>query len=202
MKKSLFAVASLLMASFASWAQTDYSSSNGAIDRIRIEGSYGYNLAISPTDNIETKDYNGFKTLQLGVRIDIDGVWGVRGTYMNTTFQNKNVSSLGMSENKFVAEATYQFFPNAIKPSFQLLGHAGFGAGFIKSKNTSGTDMVGVVQLGLMPEYNMTSQFSFFADLTYIMNLSQNYGFDGLTIDKSSASIFVPSIGISYKFTK
>lgn len=202
MNKKTFALVSTCVIAFTSWAQTDYSSSNGVIDRMRIEGSYGYNLAISPTDNLVTKDYNGFKTLQLGVRIDIDEVWGVRGTYMNTSFQNKNVSTLGVSENKFVVEATYQFLPNPIKPSFQLLGHAGIGVGFLKSKNSSGSDTVGVVQLGVMPEYNISSQFSAFLDFTYAMNLSQNFGFNGLQIDKTTGGIFVPSIGISYKFTK
>lgn len=201
MKNNVLLALTVLGSLYTSYAQTSYNNSNGVLNRLTVEASYGYNMALLPKGNIEVADYNGFKTFQVGLRLAIDEKWGVRGTFMNSSFQHNDFSDSGISINKLVAEGTYDFLDKSVSPSFQLMGHAGLGIGFIKSESLNGTDTAGVFQLGVTPEYKATDRLGIFLDLTYIMNLSQNYGFNGLSIDKSSGSFFVPSLGVSFQLT-
>lgn len=202
MKKNVLTVLTVIGCAWTSFAQNTYNSQNGFWQRTTVEASYGYNLALAPTDGLEVSDYNGFRTLQLGVRVDIDNKWGVRGTYMNTSFQHKDFSDMGIKENKLVAEATYKILDTSSKDPFQVLGHAGFGLGIINSEVLSGDDTVGIFQIGVMPEYKFTDQFAVYFDLTYMMNFSQNYAYSGLGMDNTTGSILVPSIGLSYSLMK
>lgn len=201
MKNTMLSLFALVLASTAVNAQ-EYNSEKGVLERITIEGSYGYNLAMNPTETIEVMDYSKFGTFQLGVRVDLDKTWGLRGTYTNTSFENKNNTDFGIKIHQIVAEATYNFISPKKKTEFQLMGHSGFGLGSIKSNQLGGDDLIGIFQIGLMPEYSFTNQFSVFLDVTYKMNFSQNYLYNGFATDKNTGSYLLPSLGFSYKFMK
>lgn len=201
MKKHFLTAATMLLA-VSIHAQSGYNGTNGVLQNTTIEASYGYNMAISPSDNIETQDFSGFKTFQLGVRYQINNLWGVRGTYTNSTFEHKDFSEFSTKHHRLVAEATYNFVQKNTVSNFQLMGHAGLGAGIIKSETLSGNDFFGTIQAGITPEYFVTDRLGVFVDLTYMLNLSQNYSYAGTSIEKTTGSVFVPSIGLSYKLVK
>ena len=151
-------------------------------NQVSLEASYGYNLALSP-DNVDRTDFSGFNTLQLGATYQINPLWGVRGTYSNTTFKHKDNSDIGITYNKLTA-------------------HAGLGLNFGKSKVTDETDAMGNVQIGIRPQYNVTNRIGIFLDGTYIMNFKQNYGFNGMSIpgeDETTGGYVTGLIGVTVK---
>ena len=176
-------------------------------NQVSLEASYGYNLALSP-DNVDRTDFSGFNTLQLGATYQINPLWGVRGTYSNTTFKHKDNSDIGITYNKLTAEATFNVL-EAISPSttpmqqaFELSAHAGLGLNFGKSKVTDETDAMGNVQIGIRPQYNVTNRIGIFLDGTYIMNFKQNYGFNGMSIpgeDETTGGYVTGLIGVTVK---
>lgn len=197
MKKLAVAAVAILSAVQAQAQQETFLS------KVRLEAGYGYNQALSP-DNVDRTDVSGVNTLQLGANYQINSLWGVRGTYSNTTFKHKDVDDAGINYNKLTAEAVFEVL-QAIRPSeskFQLAAHAGFGLNFGKSKATDVNDNIGNFQIGLMPKYNITSRIGVFLDGTYIMNFSQNLGYNGLSIpgeDSTTGSYATALIGVSFK---
>ena len=148
----------------------------------------------------------------MGAVYQIDEIWGVRGTYSNTTFKHKDFNDAGITYNKLTAEATFNIL-EAINPSampttaeaFQLGAHAGFGLNFGKSKATDETDSMGNFQVGVRPQYNVSQRIGIFLDGTYIMNFKQNYGYNGLSIpgeEETTGSYLTGLIGVSVKFGK
>lgn len=176
-------------------------------DNVSLEASYGYNLALSP-DNVDRTDFSGFNTLQLGATYQINPLWGVRGTYSNTTFKHTDNSDIGITYNKLTAEATFNVL-EAINPStmpmqqaFELSAHAGLGLNFGKSKVTDATDTMANFQIGIRPQYNVTNRVGIFLDGTYIMNFKQNYGFNGMAIpgeDETTGGYVTGLIGVTVK---
>lgn len=186
MKKQIMAAVAAVLGITAVNAQE-----GSFFNQVSLEASYGYNLALSP-DNVDRTDFSGFNTLQLGATYQINPLWGVRGTYSNTTFKHKDNSDMGITYNKLTAEATFNVL-EAINPSampmqqaFELSAHAGLGLNFGKSKVTEETDAMANFQIGIRPQYNVTSRVGIFLDGTYIMNFKQNYGFNGMAIPGES----------------
>lgn len=177
------------------------------LDNISLEAAYGYNMALSP-DNIETADVSGFNTVQLGLNYQINDIWGVRGTYSNTTFKHKDVDNASINYNKLTAEATFNVM-QAVNASayptssaFQLVAHTGAGLNFGKSKATDQTDMMANFQIGIKPQYNVTNRIGVFLDGTYIMNFKQNYGFNGMSIpgeSETTGSYVTGLVGVTIK---
>lgn len=176
------------------------------LDKVSLEASYGFNMALSP-DNVDRADVSGLNTIQLGANYQINNLWGVRGTYSNTTFKHKDIDNQSINFNKLTAEATFEVL-EAIKPAitqFQIIAHAGFGLNFGKSKITEQTDIMGNFQIGLKPQYNVSNRVGIFLDGTYIMNFSQNIGYNGLSIpddDSTTGSYATGLIGVSVKLGK
>lgn len=201
--KKLVCIAVIALAA----VQQSNAQQGSFLDNISLEAAYGYNMALSP-DNIETADVSGFNTVQLGANYQINDVWGVRGTYSNTTFKHKDVDNASINYNKLTAEATFNVL-QAVNASayptssaFQLVAHAGAGLNFGKSKVTNKTDNMGNLQIGLKPQYNITNRIGVFLDGTYIMNFKQNYGFNGMSIpgeSETTGSYVTGLIGVAVK---
>ena len=99
------------------------------LDKVSLEVAYGYNMALTP-DNVETADVSGFNTVQLGANYQINNLWGVRGTYSNTTFKHKNFDNASINYNKLTAEATFNVLNainNAKFPTTSTAQKAGSG---------------------------------------------------------------------------
>ena len=179
-------------------------------DQVSIEAAYGYNVALTPS-HLTLADFNGLNTLQLGAAYQINPLWGVRGTYSNTTFKHKDNSNLGITYNKLTAEATFNIL-EAISPStmpmvqaFELSAHAGFGLNFGKSKVTDAVDNIGNFQIGVRPQYNVSRTVGVFLDGTYIMNFKQHLDYNGmaLTGSKETTGGYVTALlGVAVKLGK
>lgn len=201
--KKLVCIAAIALAT----VQQSNAQQGSFFDNVSLEASYGYNLALSP-DNVDRTDFSGFNTLQLGATYQINPLWGVRGTYSNTTFKHKDNSDIGITYNKLTAEATFNVL-EAINPSampmqqaFELSAHAGLGLNFGKSKATDQTDMMANFQVGIKPQYNISNRIGVFIDGTYIMNFKQNYGFNGMSIpgeSETTGSYVTGLIGVAIK---
>jgi len=200
--KGLLALACVALAATNVQAQAQTSS---VFDNLSVEGQYGLNSALSQNEGITTSDYSGFNFFQLGLTYHIDDIWGVRGTFASSNFKNKDNSDLGVKYNKLMLEATYNIFAavnSGMMQPFDVTAHAGFGLASGNSESLSGNDMAGVAQIGIMPKYNFTSQFSVFIDGTFVNQFSQDYGFDGLAVKQGSGSYFNVGLGVQYKFKK
>lgn len=175
-------------------------------DKVSLEAAYGFNLALSP-DNVDRTDVSGLNTIQLAANYQLNNVWGIRGTYSNTTFKHKDNKDLGINYNKLTAEATYQIL-QAINPEilkFDVMAHAGFGLNFGKSKVADVTDTMGNFQIGLKPQYNVSNRVGIFLDGKYIMNFSQNLGYNGLNIvgeESTTGSYATGLLGVTVKLGK
>lgn len=203
--KKLVLVAAIAVLS-VNQIQAQETQGSKFLDKVSLEAGYGYNLALSP-DNVDRTEVSGLSTIQLGANYQINNLWGVRGTYSNTTFKHKDFDDRGVNYNKLTAEATFEVL-QAINPNiteFQIIAHAGFGLNFGKSKATDVTDTMGNFQIGLKPQYNVSNRVGIFLDGTYIMNFSQNLGYNGLSIsgeDSTTGGYVTGLIGVSVKLGK
>lgn len=175
-----------------------------------LEAAYGYNLALTP-NNVDRTEVSGLNTLQIGANYEIDDLWSVRGTYANTTFKHSDFSHLGITYNKLTAEAAFnvvEALNNSAYPSSNVLkvdAHAGLGLSIGKSKAKNSTDAMGNFQVGLKPQYNITNTVGIFIDATYIMNFSQDLGYNGLSLpnkEKTMGGYITGLAGVSIKLAR
>ncbi|HLW41994.1 MAG TPA: outer membrane beta-barrel protein [Flavobacterium sp.] len=203
-KKNLIACGVVLTAQFAQAQQAPDIWKN-----LSIEGQYGMNSALSPSEGITTGDYSGFNFFQLGLIYHIDDVWGVRGTFASSKFEHENINNSGVNFSRLMLEATYNILTGingraafGTVSDFDITAHAGFGLGQGKSDARSGTDMIGVAQIGLMPKYNFSQNVAVFLDATFVNQFSQDFGFNGLGIEQGSGSYLNLGLGVQIRFKR
>lgn len=150
-------------------------------DRVSLEAGAGYLIPISPDKGISTSDYAGFRNFYVGANYEFTNLLGLRLTYANNSFQDKNDSSLGITHHKLMAEGTFNIIEwvEMQRNPIEVIAHAGAGLSFVKSKISSTIDKIGNVQVGVMPLYRITDNFSIHLDAAYVVNLKQNYGYNG-----------------------
>ena len=174
-------------------------------ERFSLEAGAGYLIPISPDDGISSNDYAGFRNFYVGANYELTDLWGLRMTYANNTFQDKNDSSLGVTYHKLMAEGTFNVIEwiEMQRSPFEVVAHAGAGVSFAKSKLSSGTDKMGSFQVGVMPLYRITDNFSIHFDATYVINVKQNYGYDGKQSNADGSHVtgeyFNVSLGVGVK---
>ncbi len=185
-----------------------------------LEASYGYNAPINPTNDytglnkIKTADYASFSNLQLGLTYQINEKWGVRGTYMLAKFENTEIKKLGSQMHKLAIDAMYtlydgtnnQFGNTGSQKGFITYAHAGLGLSLNKGEVYNQEDFMGNLQLGVKPTYQFNNRFGIFLNPIYILNFSQNHGFDGRFLDANSkskiGSYYTVNIGLQVKLGK
>ncbi|NLZ94303.1 MAG: outer membrane beta-barrel protein [Bacteroidales bacterium] len=172
------------------------------MEHITLEVGGGYNMPVAPSyESISLSDYAGFRSFYLGANYDINELVGLRFTYGNNGFRDSDDSSLGLTHHKLMAEATFniiRFIEMTYNP-FEVMLHGGAGLSFGKSKQVSGIDKMGTFQLGLMPQYRITDNFRIHLDATYVINLKQNYFYEGSSFDDTGEYIMI-NLGIGYRF--
>ncbi len=199
MKHILGAFAGTLL--FAS--QVHAQQGEGILNSLSLEAGYGFNTPFGPTDGIKAGDFTGFNSFHAGVRYQINDLWGIRGTYAFNKFEHKDNGDFGLKQSRLMLEAMFNV-TTAINGSgdltpFELFAHGGLGLSQGKSNMLKGEDMMGNFQIGIMPSYNINERISVFLDATYVMNFSQNFGYNGLKIDKTSGSFLSANLGVSVK---
>ncbi len=175
------------------------------IQRLSLEAGGGYSMPVSPSrDNISLSDYSGFRSFYVGANYKLSDLAGLRFTYGNNAFQDTNNSSMGVTYHKFMAEGTFNIIQSLEKSQtpFELILHGGAGISLGKSKQTSGSDKMGTLQIGIMPQYNITNNISVHVDATYAYNLKQDHFFDGSAMinGHDTGQYFMIGAGINYKW--
>ena len=201
--KGILALAFVALA--ATNVQAQAQTSGSVFDNLSVEAQYGLNSALSPNEGITTSDHSGFNFFQLGLNYHLNDVWGVRGTFASSNFKHKDVDDSGVKYSRLMLEATYNIFAavnGGMMQPFDVTAHAGLGLASGKSELGGDNDLAGVAQIGIMPKYNFTSQFSVFIDGTFVNQFSQDYGFNGAAIKQGSGSYFNVGLGVQYKFKK
>jgi hypothetical protein len=176
------------------------------IERVSLEAGAGYNLSISDFEEQSQNDFGGFRSFYLGANYHLTDLMGLRFSYANNAFEDKDDSSMGLTLHKFMAEATIniiQFIE--IQPlDLEVVGHAGFGASLGKSSLSSDIDKMGNFQIGLMPKYQITDNFSIHLDATYVVNIRQNFNYNGLPAFQDNRHVtgeyFVFNAGVGVSF--
>ena len=176
------------------------------VERLSFDASAGYIIPIAPDNGLSTSDFAGFRNFYVAANYELTDLWGLRLSYANNGFQDKNDSSLGVTHHKFMLEGTFniiEWFEMQRKP-LEVVLHGGAGMSLGKSKMSSDLDKMGTLQIGVMPLYRITDNFSLHLDATYVVNIKQNYGYNGLSSKMDSndvtGSYFVMNFGLGVSF--
>lgn len=176
-------------------------------ERVTLEVGGGYSLPTAPSrSDASLSDYAGFRNFSLGANYELSNLAGLRFTYGNHMFEDKNNSSMGVTHHKLMAEGTFNIIESIemIRAPFEVMAHAGAGISLGKSKLTSDVDKMLGLQIGLMPRYRITKNFSVHADATYVVNFSQDYFYDGgrasMDSKQQTGSYLMLNIGVGYSF--
>ena len=177
------------------------------LNRITLEAGGGYNIPVSPDlGDISASNFKGLGGLYLAANYELSNITGLRFSYGNNSFKDKNDSSLGLTHHKFMAEGTFniiQMIENVQNP-FEIIAHGGAGISLGKSKLSSDIDKLVTMQVGLMPLFRVTNNISIHADIAYVFNLSQNYFYNGRRISmdgsQTEGMYFMLHLGVGYRF--
>lgn len=197
MKKNLFAIAIticvLLLPNFSN-------------AQFGIELNYGMNGSYQPS-------YNGFTHFGGGVNYDFNDTFGAKIDFASDKFSIKNDfgTETGTSNTRIslqgIVNVSNIIDGRSFYDDFQLLAHTGAGISILKSDiNTTGTDHIVNVIIGLNPQYKVADGFYLGIDASFIANISQHYNFDGTsTYDSDTANsitglMYNLSATLSYKF--
>ena len=204
--KNLSTLSIILFVSLIATNVTAQSNKKFA-ERVSIEAGAGYLIPISPDEGISASDFAGFRDFYVGANYEFTDLWGLRLTYANQTFQDTNDSSLGVTHHKLMAEGTFNVIEwiEIQRNPFEIVAHAGAGVSYGKSKISSDIDKMGTLQIGVMPLYRITDNFSVHFDATYVMNIKQNIGYDGKQANANGSHVtgeyLNVNVGLGVKFS-
>lgn len=203
MKRTILTV---LLSTFSFMSISLLAQHNTFMQRVSLEAGVGYNIALSPDNDNSASDFAGFRNFNLGANYAINDLVGLRFTYGNASFQDKDDSSMGLTLHKFMAEGTFNIIQLIEKSSnpFEVVAHAGAGLSFGKSKLLSGIDKMGTLQAGIMPLYRISNNLSLHFDATYVLNIRQDHYFNGQQFNSTSkentAGYLMLNLGVGVSF--
>lgn len=174
--------------------------------RLSLEAGAGYNIPVSPNNEISTTNFGGFRSFNLGVHYALNDMMGMRFTYGYNAFEDKDDSSMELTLHKFMAEGTFNIIQwiEMMRNPFEVMAHAGAGVSLGKSKLSSGIDKMGTIQVGVMPLYRITNNFSLHFDASYVLNIRQNYFYNGQQSNSDGSHVigeyFLLNLGLGVSF--
>ena len=197
MKKNLFALTIILGALL---------SSNISNAQFGVELNYGMNGSYEPS-------YSGFTHFGGGVSYDFNETFGAKIDFASDKFSIKNDfgTETGTSNTRIslqgVVNVSNLIDDRSFYNNFQLLAHAGAGLSILKSDiNTTGTDHILNVIIGVNPQYKVAEGLYLGIDASFIANISQHYNFDGTStyvgddVNSITGLMYNISATVSYKF--
>jgi len=105
-----------------------------------------------------------------------------------------------------MAEATFNLLQaiQSQQPPFEIVVHSGVGFSRGEEYRTPDIDKIVNFQIGLMPLYRITKNFSIHLDAIYVFNFKQNQGYDGRYIYEDirdvTGSYLLLNMGLGVKF--
>ena len=171
-----------------------------------LEGGGGYHLPISPNKDISISNYAGFQSFYIGANLALSDLWGLRLTYSNNAFKDKNNKSSKFTIHKLMGEVTLNILQavHSQQNPFEIVAHSGIGLSMGKDSHFSDVDKMGNFQIGLMPVYRISKNLRIQMDATYVMNIKQNQGYNGQylydDIRDVTGSYLTVNLGLGVKF--
>ena len=159
-------------------------------NQISAELSGGVHAPISPKDGISRIDYVGWKQFQLSGRYMFNEYWGLKGHYGFNHFENSNYNDLGIIFNRLGLEGVANVgklinINYRIREYVGLLFHTGIGATMATTSSNEANDKIGNIIVGLTGLVKLNKSLALFGDVSYIANISQNYGFNGVKLTET-----------------
>lgn len=171
------------------------------------EIGYGFNIPLTPSNGIESKDYIFPRHLDLGIRYMFDEYFGVKLYYANDRFQNVKNKNIGNGYHRLSLEVVYNIEQalDLLDDDFNLFFHAGIGITYafpeaikrfknggeftfgLTPYNTKNFERIGNIIFGITPQYRYSDDVALTFDVSYVINTQQQYGYDGemLYIDRT-----------------
>ena len=199
-KSNLFIILALLFGGVLKAQESNFN-------RFSVEITTGIHIPISPTIGVSRSKYVAFKQFQLAGRYMFSEKYGIKGHYAYNHFNDPNNTTIGIGLNRFGLEGVVNIgrlfnVDYTIREKVGLLFHGGLGLTFAKPIAENSVDHMGNLLLGFTGEIKLNNRFSMLGDVTYVTNLSQQFGYNGIRLDpdngSQSGSFVNVSIGIMY----
>ncbi len=206
MKKKLLFIALTVLLSGVSYAQ-NASSDEPGFNHWSIDAGIGLTKPyrnMTPGYGTATPD---FLSGELGARYMFNEFFGVKGGLGYSNFQEKDgmmdftTKQYQINLQGVVGLGRLLHFESWTQ-TFNLLAHAGFGAGWLDYDNTSDADKVGTAMVGFTGMVKLSDRVSLNIDGTTGYNGRQNRTFDGRMPRGAEPLVFNGTIGISYYLGK
>ncbi len=176
-----------------------------------IEAQTGYHVPVTPNNFVKLGDYNGiFQQFQGGIRYMINDTYGLKAHYSFLKFENKDLpGSIDFNRVAIGGVANLWKVANIkgdFRNTFGLLFHIDAGVTFARPSTVGGTDHIGNIMGGFMPQVKLSKNFAVYADVAYQANIKQHYSYSGNLLDPSyehkTGGLFNFSLGLTYSFGK
>lgn len=177
-------------------------------DQYSLEASYGVSHGMNPS-------MTSLGHIDAGFRYMFDEYWGAKAEYGYDSFRTDAEPKEGTNYHRFSLQGVYNLgrtldIPYMTGDYVNLLVHAGLGYSALESTTKLGIDNIGHVIAGLTPQFWISDQFAIHADISYIVNFTQNYQFDGTYLSSSTrretasfvGGIVNGSVGLTFYFGK
>ncbi len=168
-------------------------------NRFSIEAGYGFNIPITPKDDITASDYILPNHIDLGVRYMFDEYFGFKLHYANDRFRDKKNKNIGNGYHRLGIEAVYNLSNrlDLLNNNFNILFHAGIGVTYafpesirrfknggeftfeLTPYNTKRYERIGNLIFGLTPQFRLSDDMALTFDMVYIINTQQQYSYSG-----------------------
>lgn len=171
-----------------------------------LEVTTGLHAPLAPA-NIPRSNYIAFKQYQVAGRYMFTQKFGLKAHYAYNLFGDSENSNNGLKLNRLGLEGVLNLgkllnVNYTIREKVGLLMHGGAGLTFAQSVSENSTDHMGNLILGLTGEIKLSNRFTLLGDITYVSNINQQYGFNGLPLnpnnDPEMGSFANISIGVMY----
>ena len=196
----------LLLIGFISTAQ------NKDFNQFSVDVNYGLSIPVAPIlENRNASDFIGYNAFSLGVRYMFNPKFGLRASYGNVKFQDKNSKEDNLKFNNFNLQGytnlTYLIgFNRDYSKDFNLLLHGGGGITLAKASTAANNERIGNIIIGTTPLYKLADNFDLSADISYTITLKQHFGYNGQLLNpdykSQTGSYFNFTVGFIYYFGK
>ncbi len=203
-----------------------FSHAQKRTNRLSLELGYGFNIPLTPKNDIVISDYIIPRHIDLGMRYMFDAHFGMKIHYANDRFQNKSNGNSGVGYHRLGLEGVYNLNRslNIFGNNFSLLFHTGIGITYafpeaikrfknggeftfgLKPYNTKRYERIGNLIFGLTPQFRLSDRMAFTFDTVYVINTEQQYSYSGellyINRQKVRGSFINISFGIQFYLGK
>jgi outer membrane protein OmpA-like peptidoglycan-associated protein len=211
MKKLLFTlVFASVITTLSAQTETEKNTKN-SFNQWSIELAGGFNTVGTPLTPGYFTATPGLFTVDLGARYMINNKFGLKADFGYNTFEAK-------SDSKDFSTQYYRFDVQGVANlgrimnfetwtnTIGLLGHTGFGVGYLDGDNFINKDYVANYIAGITAQIKLSSKFALSGDLTTIYNSKQTNTFDGAGKNPESRGftghVFNATLGLTYYLGK